>query len=395
MKIFKILLISTLFLSAGDKSIDIAKEQEKIVKKVFNLYDRDSSGKLDFKEFAKFNIEIMKKGMDNEINMLILTCDRNKNGIIDSSDKITTSEFEKIYNSDNMQGQRVIICSILSDLFEIIDTNHDNKITKDELLVSVLKDKYALDKRYSVYESSKKKIDKISYKIAKTNLIKRLKNCDKNHDNQITLIELTSKECKMHSEFFLMQTKDINGSFSLQNVKFENTTYKDSKPYESTMHYCDINRDNRITLVEATSNRCFASNISSEEFLEIDINKDGYITKQEISLAQDKYKKKKLKKLKLEISNIGKVSKSEVIRKISKLCNSDKNSYIDKKEARKCEISEKEFNMLDIDKNSIINSDDLLMLEIEKNFTNKDLNKDKMLDFKEFKRGFSGQCSAF
>jgi len=113
MKIFKILLISTLFLSAGDKSIDIAKEQEKIVKKVFNLYDSDSSGKLDFKEFAKFASESEKRQILNRAEDIISTCDKNKNGTLEASEKVSEEELEKLYEGAKQRDIRAVKCAFL------------------------------------------------------------------------------------------------------------------------------------------------------------------------------------------------------------------------------------------------------------------------------------------
>jgi len=392
MKIFKILLISTLFLSAGDKSIDIAKEQEKIVKKVFNLYDSDSSGKLDIKEFTKFSLESNKRRMLNKIEEVISACDKNKNGTIEVSEKITDKELEKLYNSDQKKYLKKRNCLILTEFFEKMDIDHNSKLTKDELLNFSLKQRYKYIRKQTPIG---KKFVKIREERMKKTFVDRLKRCDKNKDGNITLVELTSINCGMRSEFFLQQTKDINGSFSLKNVKIDNKIHKEPKPYENFMLFCDANRDDKITLVEATSEKCFMPYISSEEFLKIDINKDGYLTQKEISKAQDKHKKGNTPKAKFNKNYPKKIPKFIIMHEIATLCNIDKNDYIDKKEAIECEVPLKLFDALDTDKNSILNDDDYKQIMINGNFERKDLNKDKMLDFKEFKRGFSGQCSAF
>jgi len=391
MKIFKILLISTLFLSAGDKSIDIAKEQEKIVKKVFNLYDSDSSGKLDFKEFAKFINTSDKRSILNKAEDIVSSCDKNKNGTIEISEKVKEEELEKLYSANVQRDIKIIKCAYLNDYFEKIDLNSDSKLTKEELVSFLLKMRYRLVKKDAIIE---KKVAKMREIRIKKSFIKRLKTCDSNKDGNITLIELTSDKCRLNSEIFLKQTKDVNGSFSLQNVKLDDI-FRKSEPLKEIMQFCDINRDNKLTLAEVTSRKCFFYYMNSEEFLKIDINKDGYLTNKEILKAQENYKKKKVKKVKFNISDREKAPKFVIISDIAYLCNSDKNSFIDKKEAIECEVPLKLFNTLDTNKNGILDDSDYKQMMINRSFEQRDLNKDNMLDFKEFKRGFSGQCSAF
>jgi len=392
MKMFKILLTATVALSAGDMSIDIAKEQEKIVKKVFNLYDSDSNGKLDIKEFTKFSLESNRRRMLSKVEEIISTCDKNKNGTIEVSEKVSGKEIEKLESSEDKRGYIERNCLILTEFFEKMDMDHNNKLTKDELLNFSLKQRYKYIRKQTPIG---KKFDKMREERMKRIFIRNLKRCDSNKDGNITLIELTSSKCGMRSEFFLQQTKDINGSFSLKNIKVDNKLHKEPKPYENFMLFCDANRDDKITLVEATSEKCFMPYISSEEFLKIDSNKDGYLTQKEISKAQDKQKEKNTPKAKFNKNYPKKIPKFIIMHEIATLCNIDKNDYIDKKEAIECEVPLKLFNALDTDKNSVLNDDDYKQIMINGNFERKDLNKDKMIDFKEFKRGFSGQCSAF
>jgi len=97
MKIFKILLISILFLGARD--IDRINDRELEVKEVFDLYDSDDNGKLDIAEFVIYANKGIERYMTDEVNSLISACDNKKNGILEKNDITTTDKITlKILN---------------------------------------------------------------------------------------------------------------------------------------------------------------------------------------------------------------------------------------------------------------------------------------------------------
>ena len=96
---------------------------------LFKAFDKDDSGQIEFKEFEQGLIELKSEKISNEmIKQYFDDIDADINGKIDYTEFIAASLQKKIF----------IKSEILFDAFSSLDTNHDFKITKEELM-TVLK----------------------------------------------------------------------------------------------------------------------------------------------------------------------------------------------------------------------------------------------------------------
>jgi len=226
MKIFKILLISTLFLSAGD--IDRINDRELEVKEVFDLYDSDDNGKLDIAEFVIYANKGIERCMTDEVNSLISACDNNINGILEKNDIMTTDKITlKVLNqyrhfTGSFKDTVKVVCAKYADSFTEIDTNHDDKLDKDELLIFVLKDKYWIHNEDYLAKSISKKLARKNEKRKneKFNIVSKKKSsklsmmykialfCNKDDNDYIDKKEAT--ECDVPDDLFNSLDADKN-----------------------------------------------------------------------------------------------------------------------------------------------------------------------------------------
>ena len=92
---------------------------------------------------------------------------------------------------------------------------------------------------------------------------KKLERCDKNEDGNITLIEATSNRCYMTSDTFLQYSPNYKTSFKIDKITHAPKNDKNEE-IEHDFKECDSNSDNKLTLVEATSKWC---HLTSDTFI--------------------------------------------------------------------------------------------------------------------------------
>jgi len=268
--IINILLLSTLCIAETEFDLELQKDKSKLSNKVFNHYDTDKSKTLSFKEFSIFSKEMRQKEQEKRAVITIKSCDKNGNGKIEFSEVPTRKEMREMFkNRKNM----ATMCHMDSMRFKFIDKDNDKSISKEEILLSVQRPMAM----WGAIPMEMQKKDELKF------FKERLERCDKNEDGEITLIEWTADMCYRNSETFLQYSSNYEKSFKIKEVK---NTPKDNKDEEINHKFkeCDSNNDQQLTLVEATSKWC---QLTSDAFSRLDTDNNNYLVKNELSKMYD------------------------------------------------------------------------------------------------------------
>jgi hypothetical protein len=203
--------------------------------------------------------------------------------------------------------------------------------------------------------------------------INRFTSLDSNHDNIITFDELAIKSPMPMMPYPMVEPIPKDRTNEME-------TYI-KKKYNG----CDKNGDEKLTLNEATSSRC---RIPSDEFIKADIDNDGFLTLKEVlDIA-----KKREEEQRLIHNNRPKIPHSapkdiQLMMSMRK-CDTDRDGKLSEAEmtSESCGFSKEDLTENDHDKDGYFSQKDMAILHILRNFKRMDRNKDKMLDFSEFKR---------
>ena len=258
-----ILLLLTL--CVAETEFNLEKEKSKLSNKVFNHYDIDKSKTLSFEEFSTFSKEMREKELEKRVAMTIKFCDKNGNGKIESSEVPTPKEMREMFVK---RKNIATMCHMDSIRFKIIDKDNSKSISREEILLS-----------FKTPMAMREMINRVP-KIDKLQIFKdRLKRCDKNEDGNISLIEATSRGCYITSDTFLQYSPNYKTSFKIDKVAHA-PKHNKKEEIEYDFKKCDSNSDNNLTLVEATSKWC---HLTSDDFIELDRDKNNYLDKREFS----------------------------------------------------------------------------------------------------------------
>lgn len=381
-KLFTIttLIFSTFSLIKAD-NFNLKEEQKKLSNRIFGHYDQDKNGLLSFEEFSAFSKDMKRKELEKRVGMIIRSCDKNKNGAIELSEVPTQEERMKLFE-DGSFSDRKSMCNFRRMEFKEIDQNEDNISTKEELIKFNNQSHFRIPKitKPNKTEIKKRELD---------NFKRQLKRCDKNHDKNITLIEITSNICFMTSDIFLQYSSDPKGSFEIEKI-VKAPKYDRENDFISMIDRCDKNKDKKLNLVEATSNEC---HLSSNEFSQIDTDKSTFIVKSELI----KKKKQEMKPIPRGLNDtmMKHMPPQIQIRMVFSICdkNHDRNFTIS--EAKDCNLSMEKFKTFDTDNSQSIELNDIEEIRIIEGFKMGDINKDKKIDIKEFSERMGNSCRIF
>eukprot|EP01027_Heterolobosea_sp_BB2_P017316 GEZU01024542.1.p1 GENE.GEZU01024542.1~~GEZU01024542.1.p1 ORF type:complete len:132 (-),score=14.09 GEZU01024542.1:61-456(-) len=110
---------------------------------VFNAFDLNHDGVIDFGEFV-FSMSVMTRGTpDEKLEFSFRLYDLDHNGYIthDEMVKIVTALYRMLGNLVSMHGEEYDTPEkIVSRIFEEMDTNRDGRLSLDEYKVGALKD---------------------------------------------------------------------------------------------------------------------------------------------------------------------------------------------------------------------------------------------------------------
>jgi len=177
---------------------------------------------------------------------------------------------------------------ITQTLFNYIDKDEDTKVSQDEFIA------------YTNEKSRLQELKQVQSIIA---------SCDKNGDQQITLDEIPNRDvvpymvnlnelqpkepCYLSKYEFSAKdsnhdniltaeellAKNIVPSPRVEEVSSEERAKRQEVYLEKHYEVCDKNSDGKLTLIEATSQKC---RIPSETFTQADSNQDNFLTLEEI-----------------------------------------------------------------------------------------------------------------
>lgn len=372
--VINILLLSTLCIAETQFDLELEKDKSKLSNKVFNHYDIDKSKTLSFKEFTLFSKEMKKKEQEKRVSMTIKSCDKNGNGKIELSEVPTRKEMREMFKK---RKNMATMCHMDSIRFKMIDKDKNENISKEEILLS--------------YQRPLRMWENPSMKMPKRDKLKefkeRLKGCDKNEDENITLIEFTADRCYMDSETFLQYSSNYEKSFKIDEITEAPKHDKD----EVTNHQfkvCDSNKDQQLTLVEATSKWC---HISSDTFNRLDIDNNKYLAKSELSKMYDIH----IKPPRMPFKIMKEMPLEAQIHIAFGQCDEDKNRKMSRKEAKACELPMETFDKFDYDKSDTIEQNDLEMMHQRAEFEIVDINNNNKIEPKEFEERMGNRCRVF
>jgi Ca2+-binding EF-hand superfamily protein len=369
-----ILLFSTLCFA--ETPFDLEKEKTKLSNKIFNHYDIDKNSSLSFDEFILFSKDIKKKEEEKRAEKMIKSCDKDGNGTIEFTELLTQKELRGLFKSGGRKMHN--FCTYPKSMFQQMDTNENESITKLEILVS-----YQQRMRgFGVPPVSVRKRDELK------DFKERLTSCDKNEDGNLTLIEATAKGCYLTSDVFLEYSSNPKKSFKIADIKKSPTNGKSNRA-NLMFKKCDKNQDNKVSLVEATSMFC---HITSDMFIEMDENNDSFLLKEDLKKMFGKRDKPLRPKFEEMAKNM---PKEMLIPMAFSMCNENRDEKMTKKEAQKCGIDMKLFNAFDSDKSETIEENDLEIIQVRREFDMVDMNEDKKINAKEFAERMGNRCRVF
>ena len=261
--IINIALLSSL--TMAESAFNLEQEKVKLSNKVFNHYDLNHNTTLSFEEFATFSKEMQQKEEARRVAMTIKSCDKDKNGKIELSEVPTEKEMREMFKKPRNMAK---MCRMDKIRFKYIDKNKDEEITTEEILLSY-KNKF---QRWDVPPREIPKRDELK------EFKEQLTECDKNKDGALTLVEATADMCYITSEIFLQYSSSPEKSFNISEVTDAPKVDKDAE-LEYRLKQCDSNNDQQLTLVEATSMWC---HISSDIFIDLDKDSNKYLVKSEL-----------------------------------------------------------------------------------------------------------------
>jgi Ca2+-binding EF-hand superfamily protein len=268
--IINILLLSTLCIAETQFDLELEKDKSKLSNKVFNHYDIDKSKTLSFKEFSIFSKEMKEKEQEKRVVMTIKSCDKDGNGKIELSEVPTQKEMREMFKK---RKNMATMCHMDSMRFKRIDKDNNENITKEEILLSYQR---AFGEWGNPPMEMPKRDELKDFK-------EGLERCDKNEDGEITLIEATSDICYMTSETFLQYSSNYEKSFKIDEVT-EAPKYDKDEEIDHKFKECDSNKDDQLTLVESTSKWC---HISSDTFIRLNTDNNEYLAKSEFYKMYD------------------------------------------------------------------------------------------------------------
>ena len=372
----KRIITTTILLSAlgaAEAAFSLEKETLALSNKVFNHYDSDKSQTLSFEEFSLFSKEMKQKELEKRAAKTLKFCDKDKNGKIELREVPTQEEmrtmFEKHENTATM-------CPMDERMFHFIDADKNDYLSKEEILLSYQKPNFGVGKLIAPQRDELKEFKE------------RLKTCDINKDGKITLIEATAEECYMDSGNFLQYSSSPEKSFKISTVNHVPKNDQKERIDHIFEKECDSNHDQQLTLVEATSKWC---NITSNDFLRLDVDKNSLLSKiefMEIYKEHTRIKGLPLKKMKNMPPDI----------KISiafHQCDENKDGTLSKDETGTCGLPADLFEKYDYDASGTIEQNDMEMLQKKREFKMVDMNHDNAIDPKEFAERMGNRCRVF
>ena len=373
MKIVIAFIILMVVVSAKEQFFKkLEKSKQELTQELFNHYDSDKNGVLSFDEFKIFYKEAKAKAKAIEKRALsvIKSCDKNGNNKIELNEVPSIEDISKMEKNGKIEYS----CKqIEKEFFKIIDKDKNNIVTKDEYINFLLKPRKLIRPQ----------------KMIELDIFKnKLKNdCDINRDGKITLKEATSERCLINSDTFIKYSGGADKSFKISDVK---SAPKDDTEelVEHMLKECDKNGDLKLTLVEATSKWC---NMFYEDFIRLDKNKDNILNKREFAKRYD-FKKSNSKP---SIEDVKNYSPSQKVVFAYDACDYNADNKLSKKEAKECKLPIKIFEKYDYDKNSYIGQNDLELIKIHTLFKRTDTNNNSKIDFNEFRDKMANVCVVF
>jgi len=281
---------------------------------------------------------------------------------------------------------------ISKTLFNYVDKDNDAKISQDEFIA------------YINEKSRLQELKQVQSMIA---------SCDKNGDQQITLDEIpkrdvvpyvpTEKPCYLSKYEFLAKdsnhdniltaeellAKNIIPSPRVEEVSSEERAKRQEVYLKKHYEICDKNSDGKLTLIEASSQKC---RIPSETFTQADSNQDNFLTLAEIKKNTEELENKTPP---LAISPYPITHPIELpssmpveIRMIIKTsqCDSDKDRKLNQTEALSCGFTKKEFQENDLNHDGFFDQEDMKILQVVRQFQHIDQNHDGYLNMDEFQK---------
>jgi len=256
---------------------------------LFKYIDRDKDAKISQNEFITYTEEKNQLQEQKHIQLIIASCDKNGDQQISLDEIPKRNSTPEPYRLDGIEPK--MPCFISPREFARKDSNHDERLTSEELLASNNLPPYPRAEEVNTEERN----------IRREAVIKKhYERCDQNSDGKLTLKEATTTKCRMPSEVFT-QTDTNNDNFvSLEEVmKSTEEQYNhspvmalpvqtltpvelpSSMPIEIRMMIkmpqCDSNKDQKIDEKEALS-----CGFSKKIFQESDLNKDGFFSQEDM-----------------------------------------------------------------------------------------------------------------
>ncbi len=280
----------------GNQS-DLAEVKEKMSKILFNHVDSDRSTKISEEEFVAYQKEKSELQERRQIERMIESCDKNGDKQI-SLDEIPQKDPTRPIPIDVMAYESYKeACYMNRDGFTHFDTNHDNIITFDEMATK--KDVPMMP--YPTVTPVPIPVPEDRIKEMERYITEKYSRCDKNSDGKLTLMEATSKICRIPSDEFLEADSNNNNFLTLQEVldiakkrvseeqiihHVPPIKIPPSAPKEvqlmMSMYKCDTNKDGKLSEAEITTESC---GFSKEDLIANDHNKDGYFSQKDMAIV--------------------------------------------------------------------------------------------------------------
>ena len=268
---------------------NISELNNEVSKIRFDYIDNNQNSKISEQEFISYEKEKGQLQKKEHANIVIASCDENGDKQI-SLDELREENLAVpvVYEINDIGNQR---CMMNRHYFGVKDTNKDNVLTFNELIVE-----NPMPMPMPVQPSKDRDTAMKNY------LTQKYKKCDKNNDDKLNMLEATSSRCRMPSDDFTKADKDNDKFLTLQEMLSAAKNYVQvprvnnhtrpspikippSAPKEvrlmMSMHRCDTNKDRKLSEVELTSKVC---GFTKEDFMDADHNKDGYFSQEDMAV---------------------------------------------------------------------------------------------------------------